>query len=36
MSPYERMRENNIVERKRKMKEAGIIPHSKARKKWKR
>ena len=36
MSPYERMRENNIVERKRKMKEAGIIPHSQARKKWKR
>jgi hypothetical protein len=36
MSQYERMSENNIVERKRKMKEVGIIPHGQARKKWER
>ena len=36
LSPYERLRDNNINERKRKMEEAGIFPHSQVIKKWKR
>ena len=36
LSPYEQMRENNINERKRKMEEAGIVPHSQVMKKWKK
>jgi hypothetical protein len=34
MCAYEEMREQNIKERKKKMKELGLLPHSKVRNEW--